>query len=149
MNQYPYLRAYMAGIAVPTAFLLVGLTIFCIERFVLNMPLPIERLIVFPMAVVPNVFGAWNMLFLKLHQHWRLPIGLHGAVLPFFLGPMGAVLAISLGFLRLTERGLEYFGILRVPYWYLLIAPFIAISVYYLVWKYAVGFLNKVLGLPY
>jgi hypothetical protein len=149
MKQYPYLRAYMAGIAVPTAFLLVGLTIFCIERFVLNVPLPIERLIVFPMAVVPNVFGAWNMLFLKLHQHWRLPIGLHGAVLPLFLGPMGAVLAISLGFLRLTERGLEYFGVFCVPRWYLFIAPFIAISVYYLVWKYGVGFLNKVLGLPY
>lgn len=149
MNQHPYLRAYMAGIAFPTAFLLIGLTIFCILRFGLKVPAPIEQLIVFPMAVVPNVFGAWNMLFLKLHEHWRVPIGLHGAALPFFLGPIGVTFAISFGFLQFTERGLVYFGILRIPHWYLALAPFLAIAGYYLIWKYIVGFLNKLLGVPY
>jgi len=149
MNQHPYLRAYMAGIALPTAFLLVGLTVFCIARFVLNVSAPIERVIVFPMAVIPNVFGAWNMLFVKLHQHWRVPIGLHGAALPFFLAPIGATFAISMGFLRLTERGLLYFEIVRVPYGYLIFAPFIGIAVYYLIWKYVVGFLNRLVGIAY
>jgi len=148
MNQHPYLRAYMAGIAFPTAFLLVGLTIFCIVRFVYRVPAPIEQLIIFPMAVVPNVFGAWNMLFVKLHQQWRIPIGLHGAALPLFLAPIGAVFAIAMGFVRLSGGGLNYFGVLQVPYGYLIFAPFIGIAVYYLIWKYAVGFFNRILGVP-
>lgn len=147
MNQHPYLRAYMAGIALPTAFLLVGLFIFCIAHFGYNVSAPIEKLIIFPMAVVPNVFGLWNMLFVKLHRHWRVPIGLHGAVLPFFLAPIGATLAISLGFLKLTQHGLTYFGIFTLPYWYVYLAPFLGIAVYYLAWKYVVGYLNQLLGI--
>jgi len=150
MNQHPYLRAYMAGIAFPTAFLLtIWLSGYCIARFVYNVSAPIEQLLVFPMAVVPNVFGVWNMLFVKLHQHWRLPIGLHGAALPFFLGPIGAVFVISMGFLKATETGLVYFDIFRIPYWYVSIAPFLAIGIYYLIWKYAVGALNRLLGIAY
>src|SRR5215467_4159769 len=122
MNQHLYLRAYMAGIVFPTAFLLVALTIFCIVRFAFNVPAPIEQLIVFPMAVIPNLFGFWNMLFVKLHDRWQLPIGLHGAALPFFLGPIGAVFAIAMGFVRITDRGLNYFGVLHVPYVYLVFA---------------------------
>lgn len=149
MNQHPYLRAYMAGIAFPTAFLLmIWLIGYCIARFVYNVSAPIEQLLVFPMAVVPNIFGLWNMLFVKLHQHWRVPIGLHGAALLFFLGPIAAVFMISMGFLTVTDRGLIYFGILRLPYWYLTLAPFLAIAVYYLIWKYVVGSLNKLLGIP-
>ncbi|HEY6249365.1 MAG TPA: hypothetical protein VI685_05360 [Candidatus Angelobacter sp.] len=148
MNQHPYLRAYMAGIVFPTAFLLLGLTIFCIVRFACRVPAPIEQLIIFPMAVIPNVFGAWNMLFLKLHHQWRVPIGLHGAALPLFLGPIGAVFAIAMGFVKMADGRLTYFGVLRVPYWYLVFIPFIGIAVYYLIWKYVVGFFNRVLGLP-
>jgi len=149
VNQHPYLRAYMAGIVFPSAFMLVVLTVFCIVRFGLKEPAPIEQLIVFPMAVVPNVFGVWNMLFIKLHQHWRVPIGLHGAALPLILGPIGATFAIAMGFIQATEKGLLYFGILRIPYGYLVFAPFIALAVYYLIWKCVVGSLNKILGLPY
>jgi len=149
VNQHPYLRAYMAGIVFPSAFMLVVLTAFCIVRFGLKEPAPIEQIIVFPMAILPNAFGAWNMLFLKLHQHWRVPIALHGAALPLFLGPIGATFAIAMGFIRITERGLDYFGIFTIPYWYLPLAPFIAIAAYYLIWKYVVGSLNKLLGIPY
>jgi hypothetical protein len=38
MNNHPYLRAYMAGIAVLTPLLLVALTLFSIARFVCNAP---------------------------------------------------------------------------------------------------------------
>ena len=62
MNNHPYLRAYMAGIAVPTPLLLVALTLFSIARFVYNVPIPVERVIIFPMAIVPNLFGVWNVL---------------------------------------------------------------------------------------
>jgi hypothetical protein len=149
MNQHTYLRAYMAGIAFPTAFFLVGVIIFSISHALGAVPVLMERVIVFPVAVIPNAFGLWNMLFQKLHGRWRVPIGLHGAALPFLLAPIGAVFAISFGFLELTSRGLVYFGIIHIPYWYLAFAPLIGITVYYLIWKYVVGFFNRVLGLAY
>lgn len=150
MNQHPYLRAYMAGIALPTVLLLVVLTIVCIWRFGMMAPAPVERVIIFPMAVVPNIFGLWNMLFLKLHQHWRVPIGLHGALLPFLLAPCGFAFATAFGFLELAPHGLSYFGgLIYIPYRVLIFAPFIGITAYYLAWKYIVGFLNRVLGIAY
>lgn len=57
MNTHPYLRAYLAGICVPTIFLLFVATGFTFIRYVYNFPVPIERVIVFPMAVVPNLWG--------------------------------------------------------------------------------------------
>jgi hypothetical protein len=147
MNQHLYLRAYMAGIVVPTALLLVGLTVFCVARFVFNVSAPIERMLVFPLAIVPNAFGAWNMLYVALRPRWRVPIGLHGAALPFFLGPIGFVLACSLGFLRITDTGLMWFDMLRIPVWVFATVPFIGVAAYYLIWKHLVGFLNKVVGI--
>ena len=147
MNQHPYLRAYMAGSAVPTALLLVALTLFCVARFVFNVPVPIERAIIVPLMIVPNAFGLWNMLYVKTHARWRTPIGLHGALLPLFVGPIGFVVATGLGFVRATDRGLVAFDMVRLPYWWLTFAPFVAIAVYYLLWKYAVGFLNREVGI--
>src|SRR5215468_9075212 len=93
VNPHPYLRAYMAGITVPTVFLLVAATGFCIARYVLNVPVPIERVIVFPMAVVPNAWGLWNVLFLFWRERLQMSIGLHGALLPILLAPLGIVVA--------------------------------------------------------
>ena len=63
MNKHPYLRAYLAGIAVPTLFLLVAMTAYTIVRYVYKVPIPIERVIIFPMAAVPNAWGLWNVLY--------------------------------------------------------------------------------------
>ncbi|PYT64809.1 MAG: hypothetical protein DMG42_33745 [Acidobacteria bacterium] len=90
MNKHAYLRAYMAGIAVPTPLLLVAMTAYAVFRLIYHFPVPVERFIVFPMAVVPNAWGAMR----------AFPI----------------------------------------------LAP-VALIVYYLAWKYLVGFLNRVLGL--
>jgi hypothetical protein len=147
MNQHPYLRAYMAGVAVPTALLLVGLTGFCIARFVFHVPVPIERAIIVPLMIVPNAFGLWNMLYLKLRSRWQTPIGLHGALLPLFIGPIGFTVATALGFVRATERGLVAFDVVRIPNWWLAVGPFVSIAIYYLIWKYAVGFLNREVGI--
>lgn len=143
MNFHSYLRAYMAGIAVPTAFLLVGLTVFCVARLVWQPPVPIERAIIFPMALIPNLWGAWNMLYLGLDR--RLTIGIHGTILPFILVPLGFVDGTLLGFLTATRRGIVYFDLIEVPYWKATIVFFAAIAAYYLVWKYLVGFLNRLL----
>lgn len=136
MNQHPYLRAYLAGIAVPTVFLLVIMSGYTVFRYVYNFPVPLERFIVFPMAVVPNVWGLWNILFIASRPRLHLSIGLHGALLPILLAPLGIVAA----------------GVLNIPiprfavHFFPVAAP-LAPIIYYLAWKYLVGFLNRVLGL--
>jgi hypothetical protein len=134
MKTHPYLRAYMAGIAVPTAFLLVAVTGFTIGRSIFGLPLPLERVIIFPMAVVPNLWGVWNMLRLALGAGEGWPIGLHGAVLPLLLIPLGLLLARLFAIDIITPGRIAVF------------APF-AIAVYYLAWKYLVGYFNTVLGI--
>ena len=95
MKPHPFLRAYMAGIAVPTAMLIVILSVYAYNRFyfevssqfVIPLPAaPLDRAIVFPMAVVPNLWGVWNMLHLALRARVRWSIGVHGAILTAFSG---------------------------------------------------------------
>jgi hypothetical protein len=136
MNQHKYLRAYMAGIVVPTIVLVIGVTAFCIARYFYNFPAPVERFMIFPMAVVPNLWGLWNMLFIASHSRTHLPIGFHGFLLPFLLGPLGILLTLALNF-RIPNFATHYFPIL---------AP-VALIAYYLVWKYVVSFFNTVLGI--
>ena len=144
MNNHPYLRAYLAGIAVPTPLLLVALTLFSIARFVYNVPIPVERVIIFPMAVVPNLFGVWNVLHVASRS--RLPLGIHGAILPFILGPAGFLLARSLGFLKVASYGFVYFGVVEIHYVHVALVFPAVLVVYYLVWKYLIGFVNQVAG---
>ena len=143
MHTHPYLRAYMAGIVVPTLFLLVIMTIFASFRFyfeapsqfVLEMPAaPLERAIVFPMAIVPNLWGIWNLLRLALPAGLRLPVGLHGALLPLLLIPGGVALARLLDMFTIQLQ----FALPIIP---------IGMAVYYLAWKYFVGFLNEEMGI--
>jgi hypothetical protein len=136
MNQHSYLRAYMAGIVVPTIVLVLGVTAFCIAKSVYNFPAPLERFMIFPMAVVPNLWGLWNMLFIASHPRTHLPLGFHGALLPFILGPLGILLTRTLDF-QLPIFTPHIFPILAV----------VALIAYYLAWKYIVGFLNRVVGL--
>jgi hypothetical protein len=136
LNRHTYLRAYMAGITVPTIFLLVAATVFCVARYVYDVPVPIERVIVFPMAVVPNLWGLWNMLFIALHARTHLAIGPHGTLLLLVLGPLGFLLT------RLLDFPAPHFVLRVLP-----IGIPIALAVYYLAWKYLVGFLNGVLGI--
>ncbi len=147
MNTHPYLRAYMAGIFVPSLVLPLMLAGFITVRLVLALPIPIERIIIFPMAVVPTLFGLWNMLYLGSHARTHLPIGTHGAILPFLVAPAGALVASCLGALQIGATGITWFQNVHVPY--VLLAPVFlaAVAGYYLVWKYVVGFLNSVMGI--
>lgn len=97
MNPHPYLRAYMAGVAVPTVFLLAVFAGFCVVRFGYNPEFPIERVLVFPLALaVSRALG------------FEFPVN------------GGAVVLIA--------------------------APLVMI-LYYVLWKYVVGWLNEVLGI--
>jgi hypothetical protein len=145
MIQHPYLRAYLAGIAVPTCFMLVVFTVFCLARLVFQVPVPIERAIIFPVTLIPNVFGLWNMLFRSLHSHRYLPLGFHGALLPFIIAPTGYFVATALGFLTLGPHGARWFQTAEIPYAAIAVGFPCVVIVYYLVWKYLIGFLNQTL----
>lgn len=146
MSNHPYLRAYMAGISAPTPLLLVALTLFLVARFVYHIPVPVERVIIFPMAIIPNLFGVWNMLYLASRARTRLPLGIHGAILPFIIAPAGFLLGRTLGILDATHHGLVYFGVAEIHYALLAMVFPAALIVYYLVWKYLIGFFNRIVG---
>jgi hypothetical protein len=144
---HPYLRAYMAGIVVPTAFLLVAMTAFTLARFVFEVPVPIERVVVFPMALIPNLFGLWNILYVALRSRSALSIGAHGALLPFVIIPLGLTLGIVLGVVSIDQGGVHAFQAVRLPYSRGVFVLPVVVIVYYLVWKYIVGFLNDLVGI--
>jgi len=136
MNRHPLLRAYLAGIAIPTVVLLVVMTGYTIIRYVFNVPVPIERVIVFPMAAVPNAWGLWNVLYVAFLEKRQFSLGLFGGALPLLLAPGGLLVTRLLNF--------------TVPAVVFHFAPFalpVGLIVYYLVWKYFVGFLNAELGI--
>ena len=82
MNTHPYLRAFLAGILVPTLVLPLLLIAFIVLRLGMKISFPIERGLVFPMALVPGLWGAWNMLWQWSHERTHLPVGVHGAFCP-------------------------------------------------------------------
>lgn len=144
MRTHPYLRAYMAGIAVPTLFLLVVvMPVYVYFRFYFEVPgqfviglpgRPLEQAIVFPMAVVPNAWGAWNVLHVMYRSRVSVSVGLHGALLPLILMPAGIVLARAFDVFSIQLQ----FALPMVP---------IGMAVYFLAWKFLVGFLNEELGI--
>jgi len=131
MNSHPYVRAYLAGIAVPTV-LLLALLVGILAIHLGGVGVAVERLLVFPMAVVPNLWGLWNMIYVALRPR-RWPLGLHGATLPFLLLPAGLLLAHALEIPVFTP-------------WRLATVFPMAVTAYYLAWKHVVGFLNRLLG---
>ena len=143
MRPRPYLRAYMAGIVVPTLMLLVIMSIDAYHVFYLEVPSqfifglpsrPLERTILFPMAVVPNLWGVWNMLWVATKARTQLLLGVHGSLLPILMVPAGIVLG----------RALELF---HVQMGYALLAIPVGMAAYYLAWKFLVGFLNQEMGI--
>jgi hypothetical protein len=143
MRPKPYLRAYMAGIVVPTIVLfwiafVYAYRVFYLEvpsQFIFGLPArPLERTILFPMAVVPNLWGLWNMLWIATKSKTRLSIGVHGAFIPALLVPAGILLA------RTTELFYIQMG-------YALLAIPVGMAMYYLAWKFLVGSLNAEIGI--
>ena len=136
MNQHPYLRAYMAGIVVPTLVLLVAVTAFTVARYVYNVSVPLERVIVFPLAIVPNLWGAWNILYVAVLARRNVSVGMFGAILPFLLLPGGWLVT------RLVAFAVPPIVLHFVPYGF----P-VGVIIYYLVWKHVVGRLNAIIGI--
>lgn len=134
MQSHIYLRAYMAGVTVPTVLVVFMLACFVVLRFGYNVPIPIERFLVFPLAIVPVLWGLWNMLYIVVRKRWRIPLGLHGALVPLVAGPLALGNAYLAGF-EISHSALTIFPAGVV----------FAMLAYYLAWKYVVGFFNRML----
>jgi hypothetical protein len=147
MNNHPYLRAYLAGLGVPTLIMPVLLASYLIARYAFAVQIPFERGLVFPMALVPNIFGLWNMLYQRVHRTSTIHIGPFGAILPLLIGPCGYLITRALGILTLQQSTLTWFGAFTVPYVVVFMGFCVAVTVYYLVWKYVVNFFNETLGI--
>lgn len=136
MKTYPYLRAYMAGITIPTILLIFILIVFAIARHIFDVSIAIEKIIVFPMAIVPNLWGLWNILYVYLRRYRYLPIGFHGAIL--------ALVQVLFAF------GIAKLVSFEIPAPVASIFPFglpIVVIIFYLIWKHFVAFFNAVLGI--
>lgn len=136
MQSHIYLRAYMAGVTVPTVLVVFMLACFVVLRFGYNVHIPIERFLVFPLAIVPVLWGLWNVLYIVVRKHWRIPLGLHGALVPLIAGPLALGNAYLAGF-EISRSALIIFPAGVV----------FAMLAYYLAWKYVVGFFNRMLEL--
>ncbi|MGP8252884.1 MAG: hypothetical protein ACLQHF_12675 [Terracidiphilus sp.] len=147
MKTHPYLRAYLAGIFIPTLILPLLLTAFIVVRTAMQAPFPFERGLVFPMALVPALWGFWNVLWLGTQGRIHQPLGIHGAVLPLLLLPAGTAMARCLGLIELGASSVTWFHSITIPYSWIAVCFAGALAGYYLVWKYIVGFLNRVLGI--
>jgi hypothetical protein len=131
MKGHPYLRAYMAGVLLPTWVLLLWLAALLIFHMTGSVLPRLESALVFPMAVVPNLWGLWNVLYMSFGLHRRLSLGAFGALLPLILVPAGVALAAALQ--------LEFFSARQAA----VLLP-LPMAIYYLAWKYAVGFFNRI-----
>ena len=122
----------MAGILPPTVFSLIVYVVMSVghEPIAAKLP-PMERFIVFlfPLVVVPNLWGIWNGLWVVMRR--RLPLAVHGGLLPLVNAAVGylSVRLMNVPITPIMTRGLP-------------ISLAISMVAYYLVWKYAVGFLN-------
>ena len=126
----------MAGITIPTIMLIFIMIVFTIARYGFDVSISIEKIIVFPMAVVPNLWGLWNILYVYLRRYRYLPIGFHGAIL--------ALVQVLLAF------GIAKLVSFEIPDLVASAFPFglpLVVVVFYLVWKHLVAFLNAVLGI--
>jgi hypothetical protein len=147
MNNHTYLRAYLGGVFFPSLVFPVLITLLLVAKLVAQEPIPVERIVIFPLAFVPAGWGLWNMAWVVSRNRTHLPLGLHGAILPFLLMPAGASLAKCLGVVMFGSSSVTWFQAISIPYALIACGFAFALVVYYLVWKYIIGFVNRVLGI--
>lgn len=126
----------MAGITIPTMLLIFIMIIFSIARYIFAGSISIEKIIVFPMAIVPNLWGFWNILYVYLRRYRYVSIGFHGAIL--------ALVQVLLAFGIAKLVSFEIPGLMASAF------PFglpVVVIIFYLIWKHLVAFFNAILGI--
>jgi hypothetical protein len=129
---YPSLRAFMAGITLPTMVIPVVIALVGMNHSSVR-PFHLEDVVFFPVGLVPSAWGLWNVLYERVRRHREIPIGWFGVALLIPLGLAGYAIQTALGKMLWTKELL----MAGVP---------IAIVLYYLAWKHIVGRLNELLG---
>jgi len=129
---YPYLRAFMAGITLPTMVVPAIIALVSMQHSSVR-PFHLEDVVFFPVGLVPSAWGLWNILYVRLRRHRDVPLGVFGAALLIPLGLAGYAIQTALGKMIWTNEVL----VVGVP---------IAIVFYYLAWKHIVRRLNDLLG---
>ena len=129
---YPLLRAFMAGITLPTMVVPFVIALVSMHHSSVR-PFHLEDVVFFPVGLVPSVWGLWNILYARMRLHGRVPIGLFGVALLIPLGSAAYAIQTVLGKMLWSSDVL----VVGVP---------IAVVVYYLAWKHVVGRLNDLLG---
>lgn len=147
MNTHPYLRAFLAGVFVPTIILPGLLLLFLLVHYAMQPSFPVERGLIFPMSLIPVTWGLWNVLWKASHASTKLSVGAHGAFLPLLLLPAGMLIGTTLGILQLGATHVTWFQAIEVPYSLIALFFAAALAAYYLVWKYVVGFVNRTLDI--
>jgi hypothetical protein len=130
---HPYLRAYLAGIALPTMLVplvLLGLSL----RGPSGHAFHIEDVLIFPIGLVPNAWGLWNMFYVWVRRRREIGAGPYGACLAVLLAPAAFGLQVALG------------KVIWTPALFAIGFP-VALVAYYLAWKFVVGRLNDALGI--
>jgi hypothetical protein len=129
---HPYLRAYMSGIALPTMVVPVVIAGLSLQHTGAH-PFHVEDVLIFPIGLVPNAWGLWNMLYVRLRKRREIPAGLYGAALVLLLAPAAFAVQLALG------------KMLWTPALFAIGLP-MTLAGYYLAWKYVVARFNDVLG---
>ena len=129
---HPFIRAYMAGIALPTMVVpLVVATLAMAHAGGRGEDL--ERVLIFPVGLAPNAWGLWNIFYVWIRRHREIPIGPFGIVLVVIIAPAAFALQVTLGQMVWT-RDLFVIGF-----------P-LTLVIYYLAWKHGVARLNDLVG---
>jgi hypothetical protein len=129
---HPYLRAYMAGIALPTMVVPLVVVALSVLR-PSGHPFHVEEVLIFPIGLVPNAWGLWNMLYVRLRTRREIHPGVYGALLVLVLAPAAFGIQVALG------------KVLWTPDLVAIGLP-MTLAGYYLAWKYIVARFNDVLG---
>ena len=129
----PYLRAYMAGAALPTMVMPLVIVGIAVQHPTVH-GFHAEDLLIFPIGLVPIAWGLWNVLHVWVRRYRDVPGGLFGSLLVFVLAPLG--FAIQLGLDR----------VIWTPALFAIGFP-VTLAAYYLAWKHIVGRFNDVLGI--
>jgi hypothetical protein len=123
----------MSGIALPTMVIpvvVLGLSLYQPT----DHPFHIEDVLIFPIGLVPNAWGLWNMLYVWLRARREIPTGLYGAALVLLLAPAAFGIQVALGKMLWTPTLIA----IGLP---------MTLAAYYLAWKYVVGRFNDLLGI--
>jgi len=130
---HPYLRAYMAGAALPTMVVPLVIVGIAVQQPTVH-GLHVEDVLIFPIGLVPIAWGLWNALHVWVRRYRDIPCSVFGSLLPFILAPLAFGLQLAL------DRVIWTSGLFAIGF------P-VTLAVYYLAWKHIVARFNDVLGL--